>query len=105
LPNILMLTAALFACAGVRAQNPLPVTPSAPPPPPGMVPQAQPGVIKRNVDLGVLHTGVVDDRGNFISDLGQDSFRVFEDKVEQKISVLSREDVPNTMGLVGVNMG
>jgi Ca-activated chloride channel homolog len=98
--------AALFACAAVRAQNPLPVTPSPPPPPPpGMVPQTQHGVIKSNVDLVVLHTTVVDDRGNFVSDLKQDSFRVFEDKVEQKLSVFSREDVPVTMGLVVDNSG
>jgi VWFA-related protein len=37
--------------------------------------------------------------------LKQDNFRVFEDKVEQKISLFSREDIPVTMGLVIDNSG
>jgi len=53
----------------------------------------------------VLHATVTDDKGDFISDLRQDNFRVYEDKVEQKISVFSRQDIPVTMGLVIDNSG
>jgi Ca-activated chloride channel homolog len=78
----------------------------SPPPPPGMQQQPlQKGGIKRDVDLVVLHATVVDNRGNFVSDLKGDNFRVFEDKVEQKLSVFRREDIPVTMGLVIDNSG
>jgi VWFA-related protein len=57
------------------------------------------------VDLVVLHTTVLDDRQRFADGLKQDNFRIFEDKVEQKLSVFKREDVPVSMGLVIDNSG
>ena len=57
------------------------------------------------VDLVVLHATVVDDKGQFVPGLTANDFRVFEDKVEQKISVFSKEDIPVTMGLVIDNSG
>ena len=53
----------------------------------------------------VLHTTVLDDRQRFADGLKQENFRVFEDKVEQKLSVFKREDVPVSMGLVIDNSG
>jgi VWFA-related protein len=53
----------------------------------------------------VLHATVEDERGNFVPDLKQESFRVFEDNAEQKISLFKREDIPVTMGLVIDNSG
>ncbi len=53
----------------------------------------------------VLHATVVDEKGQFVPDLPRDNFRVFEDKIEQKISVFTKEDVPVTMGLVIDNSG
>ncbi|HUJ83927.1 MAG TPA: VWA domain-containing protein [Candidatus Acidoferrales bacterium] len=88
-----------------------------PPPPPGapatelfnslqQKQQPPPGAtIKRDVDLVVLHTTVEDAKGQFVSDLKQDNFKVYEDKVEQRISVFEREDIPVTMGLVIDNSG
>jgi Ca-activated chloride channel homolog len=58
-----------------------------------------------DVNLVVLHTSVLDDRGRFADGLKQDNFRVFEDKAEQKLSVFKREDVPVSMGLVIDNSG
>ncbi len=58
-----------------------------------------------DVNLVVLHTTVSDDRGKFVDGLTQDNFRVFEDKVEQKLSVFKREDIPVSMGLVIDNSG
>jgi Ca-activated chloride channel homolog len=43
---------------------------------------------------------VADTRGEFVSDLKSGNFRVFENKIEQKISLFSRDDIPVTMGLV-----
>jgi Ca-activated chloride channel homolog len=53
----------------------------------------------------VLHATVTDDKGQFISNLAKDNFKVYEDKVEQKISVFQRQDIPVTMGLVIDNSG
>ena len=57
------------------------------------------------MDLVVLHVTVADARGEFVSELKQGNFRVFEEKIEQKISMFSRDDIPVTMGLVVDNSG
>jgi Ca-activated chloride channel homolog len=87
---------------GTLAQ--IPTTPSAPPPPPGAG-GGQESRIRVDVNLVVLHTTVLDDRGRFADGLKQDNFRVLEDKVEQKLSVFKREDIPVSMGLVIDNSG
>jgi len=56
--------------------------------------------IRRDVNLVVLHATVLDQQGHFVNDLKQENFRVFEDRVEQKLSVFRREDIPITVGLV-----
>ena len=53
----------------------------------------------------VLHASVINERGQFVPGLQQDGFHVYEDKVEQKISVFRQEDVPVSMGLVIDNSG
>jgi Ca-activated chloride channel homolog len=93
---------ALVVCVGALAQ--IPTTPSAPPPPPGAG-GGQESKIRVDVNLVVLHTTVLDDRGRFADGLKQDNFRVLEDKVEQKLSVFKREDIPVSMGLVIDNSG
>jgi Ca-activated chloride channel family protein len=81
-------------------------TPNAQPLPPGQNPNAGQGsTIKIDVGLVVLHTSVIDDRGKFVDGLKPENFRVFEDKVEQKLSTFKREDVPVAMGLVIDNSG
>jgi Ca-activated chloride channel homolog len=103
------LLAGLF-CALVLSPFPvsaqLPVS-TPPPPPPGQASSAekQGSTIKVQVNLVVLHTTVLDDRGRFADGLKQENFRVLEDKVEQKLSVFKREDVPVSMGLVIDNSG
>jgi Ca-activated chloride channel family protein len=89
------------ACAQVPVANP------GPPPPPGQdVNSGKQGAnIKINVNLVVLHTTVLDDRQRFADGLKPENFRVFEDKVEQKLSLFKREDVPVSMGLVIDNSG
>ena len=109
----LFLSAALLFSPSARAQD-------NPPPPPGAKPselfnggqqpqkpqQSPPGAtLKKDVDLVVLHATVEDAKGQFVPDLKQDSFKVYEDKVEQRISVFAREDIPVSMGLVIDNSG
>src|SRR6266852_5793199 len=90
--------------AGTRAQ--IPAVPSAPPPPPGQAASSgQDSKIRVDVNLVVLHTTVIDDRGRFADGLKQENFRVLEDKVEQKLSLFKREDIPVSMGLVIDNSG
>ena len=57
------------------------------------------------MDLVVLHATVLDQRGQFVPDLKADNFHIFEDRVEQKLSLFKREDIPVTMGLVIDNSG
>jgi VWFA-related protein len=83
----------------------IPSVPSSPPPPPDPNAARQDNKIRIDVNLVVLHTTVLDDRGRFADGLKQDNFRVFEDKVEQKLSVFKREDIPVSMGLVIDNSG
>ena len=52
-----------------------------------------------------MHATVDDAKGQFVPDLKQDNFKVYEDKVEQRISVFTREDIPVSMGLVIDNSG
>jgi VWFA-related protein len=107
LKSLLILLILFCASGDARAQNPFPS--SAPPPPPGDTTQnAQSDSshrIRATVDLVVLHVTVVDDRGQFVPNLKPNNFRVFEDKIEQKDSVFSRDDIPVTMGLVIDNSG
>ncbi len=95
----------LFAASGSFAQ--IPVATPPPPPPPGQESGTSPsgGRIRVDVNLVVLHTTVNDDRGKFVEGLSQDNFRVYEDKVEQKLSIFKREDIPVSMGLVIDNSG
>jgi VWFA-related protein len=79
--------------------------PNAQPLPPGQNPETSGQSIKVDVNLVVLHTTVLDDRGKFAEGLKQENFRVLEDKVEQKLAVFKREDVPVSMGLVIDNSG
>jgi hypothetical protein len=94
---------ALFAWPGL-AQIPVP---NRQPLPPGQDGNAgkQGSIIKVDVGLVVLHTSVLDDRGKFADGLKEENFRIFEDKVEQKLTTFKREDVPVSMGLVIDNSG
>lgn len=92
---------------GAPAQ--LPPSPApAPPPPPGAAgaPKKEESFsIRRTVNLVVLHTAAVDERGHFVDGLKAENFKVLENKVAQKISVFKREDIPVSMGLVIDNSG
>lgn len=90
----------------VRAQvGTLPGPQAPPPPPPPQLKDQTHAGIRVSTDLVLLHVTVMDERGQFVPGLKENNFRVFEDKVEQKISAFLGEDVPVTMGLVIDNSG
>src|ERR1700676_3265935 len=97
----LFVFALLLVCVAGFAQ--IPTTPSAPPPPGAS--SGQDSKIRVDVNLVAVHPTVLDDRGRFADGLKQENFRVLEDKVEQKLSVFKREDIPVSMGLVIDNSG
>lgn len=65
----------------------------------------QQGRIVVPVDLVVLHTTVLNERGHVVTDLPRNAFRVFENRVEQELKEFRREDIPVTVGLVIDNSG
>jgi VWFA-related protein len=74
--------------------------------PPSSAPQVPSGyTIQRDVDLVVLHASVINARGQFVPGLLQENFRVFEDKIEQKLTLFRQEDVAVSLGLVIDNSG
>jgi VWFA-related protein len=90
----------------VRAQvGGLPGPQAPPPPPPPQLKDQTHAGIRVSTDLVLLHVTVMDEHGQFVPGLKQNNFRVYEDKVEQKISAFLGEDVPVTMGLVIDNSG
>jgi Ca-activated chloride channel homolog len=93
-----------FGAFTTSGQIPDPNTQQKVPPPPGQNQQGE-SKIRVDVNLVVLHTTVLDDRGRFADGLKQENFRVLEDKAEQKLAVFKREDIPVSMGLVIDNSG
>jgi VWFA-related protein len=96
--STVLLALGLLWAAGLRAQQQ-----STPPAPPAQ--KNEEYRIRRDVNLVVLHATVLDDRGRFVPDLKQESFRVFEDRAEQKLAIFKREDIPVSVGLVIDNSG
>lgn len=62
-------------------------------------------IIRAETRLVVLHTTVLDRDNRLITDLKEDSFRVFEDDVPQALRLFRREDVPVSLGILVDNSG
>jgi len=62
-------------------------------------PDAKPN-FSSNSELVVLHVAVRDRKGGYVGGLGQDSFRVLEDRRPQEISFFNSQDAPVTVGLL-----
>ena len=70
---------------------------------PALAQQAQQeDVFKLNVDVNLVevHVNVVDNRDRPVGNLGKENFRLFEDQVQQNITVFKHEDIPVSLGLV-----
>ena len=61
--------------------------------------------VSSEVDLVLLAVSVKDTKGGFVSGLTKDNFKIFENKVQQPITVFAAQDVPVTVGLVVDNSG
>ncbi len=94
---LIIVASACVWTGGVRAQQ-LGQLPPAPPP-------KKKADLVTTVDMVVLHAVVIDKHGVFINDLPPDSFKAYEDKVEQKLRVAKQEDMPVSVGLVIDNSG
>lgn len=57
-------------------------------------------VLHADVDEVLLNCTIIDDKGQTITDLHQEDFRVWEDGVEQKVSSLQHQDLPVSMGIL-----
>jgi Ca-activated chloride channel family protein len=51
-------------------------------------------------DLVVLHVAVKDKKGGYVGGLGQDAFRVLENRRPQEISFFHNQDAPVTVGML-----
>ena len=56
--------------------------------------------IKVDVDLVTVNATVTDTQNRVITGLDKQNFRIWEDKVEQKLEYFSAEDVPVSIGLI-----
>jgi VWFA-related protein len=66
---------------------------------------AQEDLFRVDTRLVVLHASVLDRKERLITDLKKESFKVFENGVEQNVKVFRREDVPLSMGIIVDNSG
>ena len=62
-------------------------------------------VFRADTRLVVLHTTVQDKRNHLVTDLPEESFRVYEDDVLQNLTLFRREDVPVSLGILVDNSG
>jgi len=87
---LLALPSSQLLFLGQEAENPEP-------------PQASKGgqsSIKVEVDLVLVNATVTDPSNRFVTGLEKDHFQLFEDKVEQKLTQFSNEDIATSIGLL-----
>jgi Ca-activated chloride channel family protein len=89
-----LLSSLALACT-IAAQ-----TPTGPPSPSNDEP-----TFRTDARLVVLPVSVSDKNGKLVTNLSQDSFKVFENGVEQPIKLFRREDVPISLGIIVDNSG
>src|SRR6202162_2666001 len=101
---IVALTTLLIPFIAINAQETKPDMPAPapnaqqPPPPAETDPAAnRQGRIIIPVNQVIVPVTVKDGSGRLVADLGKDEFRIFEDKVEQRIAYVSNEAFPLSM--------
>ena len=85
---VLLTSRLLFL--GQETENPEPAT----------TPKSGQSSIKVEVDLVLVNATVTDPSNRFVTGLEKDHFQIFEDKVEQKITQFSNEDIATSIGLL-----
>src|ERR1700719_1262193 len=100
---IVALTTTLIPFIAMNAQETKPDTPAPapnaqpPPPPADTGANGQGGRIVTPVNQVIVPVTVKDGSGRLVPDLSKDEFRIFEDKVEQRIAYFSNEAFPLSM--------
>ena len=100
---IVALTTLLIPFIATNAQETKPDTPAPapnaqqPPPPADTGANGQGGRIVIPVNQVIVPVTVKDGSGRLVPDLSKDEFRIFEDKVEQRIAYFSNEAFPLSM--------
>jgi VWFA-related protein len=100
---IVALTTILIPFIATNAQETKPDTPAPapnaqqPPPPDDAGANGQGGRIVIPVNQVIVPVTVKDGSGRLVPDLSKDEFRIFEDKVEQRIAYFSNEAFPLSM--------
>jgi Ca-activated chloride channel family protein len=59
-----------------------------------------PPPLRVNVDLVLVHATVTNSVNKYVSNLGIEDFRLWEDKIEQQIQYFSTENVPLSVGII-----
>jgi len=75
------------------------------PPPPAPSASNEEPTFRADTRLVILPISVADKNGKLITNLTQQSFKVFENGAEQPIKIFKREDVPVSMGIIIDNSG
>ena len=75
------------------------------PPPPSSGSSGEEPTFRADTRLVVLPVSVADKSGKLITNLTQQSFKVFENGAEQPIKIFKREDVPVSIGIIIDNSG
>lgn len=99
--SLLLAAASLFVLlpsALVYGEDPAEITPRARP---GQAAVALPRAnIRVDTNVVLIPVTVTDPLNRFVTGLDQDSFRIFEDKTEQKLVSFGSEDAPLSIGIV-----
>src|SRR5262245_49160326 len=61
---------------------------------------ALPHYLSVDVDVVLVNATVTDSHGHYVAKLGSDGFRLWEDRIEQKIEYVASEDIPQTVGIL-----
>ena len=91
-PLIVALFGLVFVCRFFAQEAPAPSIPQT-------TTNSTPSV-KVDVDLVLVNATVTDPMNRFVTGLEKDHFKIFEDKVEQRVSQFSTEDMPVSIGLL-----
>ncbi len=73
--------------------------------PPPATPDSGPATFTADTRLVVLPISVSDKSGKLITNLQRQSFKVYENGIEQPIKIFRREDVPISLGMIVDNSG
>jgi len=90
----------VFSAGGLLAEDKPPNKTPAPDDPNNPALSASQRPIRVDVDLVLVNVSVIDPYNRFVTGLGKEHFRVFEDQQAQDVSHFTSEDVPISIGLL-----